>query len=245
MKVIGTLCYFAESPTWLAATVASMARVCDHVVACDGGYRLFPGATASSGSACHEAITMTAEATGVGLTHYVPAGVYEGNEVEKRNVAFRLAEAIAEPGEDWYFVLDADEVVIEDSPMLREDLSLTPLDVATVSMLTRVDWQANEQRAMVARAGFCPSTPSAPERRLFRAIPGLAVVGNHYTFVTPDGRTLRGQEHLGIEPALQTAVVFEHRSDVRDRERHIRKMDYYQLREAAGAETKPGEPVMA
>ena len=31
-RVIGLLSFWDESPTWLAATLASMARVCDHAV---------------------------------------------------------------------------------------------------------------------------------------------------------------------------------------------------------------------
>lgn len=248
MRIIGTLCYFDESPTWLGATVASMARFCDHLVCLDGGYRLFPGARPSSGAPSHDAIVKTAEGAGVGLTHYVPQGIYEDNEVEKRNLAFRLALAIAEPEEDWIFILDADEVVIEHPVTLREELGITPLDVASASMVSRVDWHANGQLEALARTGFAPSESLSRSRRFYRAIPTLRVVGNHYTFIATRGdtqHTLRGVDRFGQDPTLDVGVVIEHRSKQRALERAERKEDYYRIRDRTGAETEPEDLVIA
>lgn len=250
MRIIGTLCYYDESPTWLAACITSMARVCDHIIALDGAYRLYPGGRPSSGQPSHEAVLKTAEAAGVGLTHYVPSTVFEDNEVEKRNVAFRLAEAIAEPERDWFFILDADEVVLEVPGTLREDLSVTPMDVASASMVTRIDWHANPQMEQLAQNGFAQSENLSESRRFYRAIPGLRAVGNHFTFVAErdDGLgplTLRGADRFGVDPSLNTGLLIEHRSTQRTMERDEAKKDYYRRRDASQAELPPAEVVIA
>jgi hypothetical protein len=246
MRVIGLLCFYAESPTWLAACVSSMSRFCDHVVACDGGYRLFPGATSSSGAPSHDAIVKSAEAVGLGLTLYIPPRIFDDNEVEKRSLAFRLGEAIATPEEDFYFILDADEVVIEHPVTLHEDLERTSLDVGTARMVDRIDWHKDEQVEQLARAGFFPSKSNAESRRFYRAIPGLKCVGNHYTFLAErDGeqRTLRGLERFGVDQSLDFGVVIEHRRPMRTVERAASRDEYYRLRDSLKAELEPEDMV--
>jgi hypothetical protein len=238
------LCFFNESPTWLAACVTSMHRFCDHVICLDGGYRLYPNALPSSGAPSHDAIVKAAEAVGLGLTLHIPAAVFENNEVEKRTLAFRLGEALAEPEVDWYFILDADEVVVHHGPNVLEDLAQTPLDVASLSMIERVDWHRDEHVEAVGRAGFAASRSLAHSRRFYRAIPGLRAVGNHYTFVADrDGRTmtLRGLEQLPHEQWVDLDVEIEHRHQMRDMERAHAKEMYYRLRDATLAETEPDE----
>lgn len=244
MKIIGLLCFYDESPTWLAHCVTSMSRFCDHVICLDGAYRLYPDGGTSSGAPSHDAIVKAAESVGLGLTLYVPPDVYQDNEVEKRNVAFRLGEAIATPNEDWYFILDADEVVVKHSPTMFEDLAQTNLDVASLNMIERVDWHANPQVEMVGRAGFAPSKSLAHSRRFYRAIPGLRCVGNHYTFIAErDGRelTLRGLEQLQHEAVLTLDIEIEHRHAMRDIARDRAKKSYYAMRDATGAEMEPEE----
>lgn len=248
MKIIALMAWYAESPTWLAASVASLSRFADHLVIADGAYRLYPDGRPSSGSAEHDAIIKAAEAVGMGITLHIPSQVYEDNEVEKRNLIFRLGEAVATPEEDWYFILDADEVVIEDPPNLREDLANTSLDVGSAQMVEHIDWHRNEQMEQVARAGFASSRTLAESRRFYRAIPGLRCVGNHYTFIAErDGKqlTLRGLDRFGVDGMVPTGVVLEHRSKQRDLERDHAKRSYYALRDATGAETAPDAHVVA
>jgi hypothetical protein len=42
MSVVGLISWWDESPTWLAASITSLGRFCDHVVALDGRYALYP-----------------------------------------------------------------------------------------------------------------------------------------------------------------------------------------------------------
>jgi hypothetical protein len=246
MRVICLHFFYAESPTWLAACVSSMSRFADHVVALDGGYRLFPEAMPTSGAPSHDAIVKSAEAVGLGLTLYIPPRIFEDNEVEKRSLAFRLGEAIATPEEDFYFILDADEVVIEHPVTLHEDLERTSLDVGSARMVDRIDWHKDEQVEQLARAGFFPSKSHDQSRRFYRAIPGLKCVGNHYTFLAErDGQqlTLRGLERFGVEPTINLGVVIEHRRGMRTVERGANRDEYYVVRDSLKAELEPEDMV--
>src|SRR6266498_1360247 len=58
LKIIAILSWFDESPSWLSACVASLARAgCSHLVAVDGAYRLYPDGRPHSGIAQQDAIT--------------------------------------------------------------------------------------------------------------------------------------------------------------------------------------------
>ena len=51
----------------------------------------------------------TALSLGMSCTIHVPQGPWLGNEVEKLNEILRIAPGI--PMEDWYFRMDADELL--------------------------------------------------------------------------------------------------------------------------------------
>lgn len=152
---------------------------------------------------------------------HTPADLYAGNEVEKRTLAFRLAEA-GSTEDDWYLVIDADEIVTA-AHGLRETLDdATRYDVAEVLV-----HDADEDPL----SGY-------PAHRLFRALRGLHVHKNHYTYRAADGLILRGNQHPKQEPSfLLPGVVLEHRPMVRDRSRHGAKLTYYERRDKLGAET--------
>jgi hypothetical protein len=56
-------------------------------------------------------IAEVCDALEMGCTMFAPREPFAGNEVEKRSVSLKLAETVAEPFEDWYFVVDADHFV--------------------------------------------------------------------------------------------------------------------------------------
>lgn len=219
MKLIAVLCWFDERPSWLAGVVASLKKAeVAHVVALDGAYALYPGGRAYSSREQHGVIVETCQALEMGCTIYAPQEPYFGNEVEKRTLSMRLAEAIAEPHEDWYFVVDADHFVT--SAIGHTDrLAETECDVAEIRFMEPY--------------GAIPSG-GCPLRCVIRAIPGIYYDGNHYTFRTPDGRDL----HHGREPALDLSCIeVEHRTGERDRYRKGLQKHYYERRDMVGAET--------
>jgi hypothetical protein len=241
MKLIGILCWYDESASWLAASIASLAKAgVDHLVAVDGAYRLYPDGRARSPGNQQDIILKAAYGTGIGVTLHAPQEPWPGNEVEKRAYAFAAAELVAEPGRDWYFVLDADEVVTKPGN-LRAELERTELNVAEVSAFEYNDPLTAPGMAAAARRIPWPRRCTFPVRKLFRALPGLTVVGNHYTYVAPDREhQLYGNRAAGavLEEALDLtqALEVEHRTNLRDMARRQAQLEYYKLRAEVGAE---------
>ena len=249
MKIVALLSWFNESPTWLAATISSAARFCDHVIALDGAYANFPGARASSGEFEHEAILRTAEAVGIGVTLHVPDEPYRGNEVEKRNLHFELAKPITSPT-DWLFILDADETVVRspDRAIIRGELEETDLYVANVTLSERTDtydWQPLE--AGWPEDKILPSSnhegiSGSKAARFFVADRSLRVEGTHYGVFVDDPELgplpLRPHPWMKMPPQHDlTSVVLEHRTAFRVPDRRARSKTYYQIRKELNLET--------
>jgi hypothetical protein len=173
MKLYGLISWYDESPAWLAACVASLAKVgCDHIVAVDGAYHFYPEGKPRSGPEQAETIYRTAEGAGMGCTIHAPSEVWLGNEVEKRSKMFEIAEVISEPHVDWWFVMDADQVVVDPEPwMLKPRLEATDLDVAETLFEERMDPHATALKAEVARHEHWDRTTQFTVRNLFRALP--------------------------------------------------------------------------
>ena len=235
MRIIGVLCWFEESPSWLAATVTSLVHLAaiDHLVAVDGAYALLPDGRAHSGSEQHDAIREVCQAAGCGLTVHTPADPWLGNEVEKRSFAFQLAEQVATIGEDWYFVVDADEV-IQSAPDLHALLAETDEDVGTVWLNERFDPHAKPHNEQVAQMTYWPRESRQPSNRLFRAVERLRAVENHYTYMHGNGRVLIVGNQ---DAAVDTRVELEHRTGLRDVARKLQQTRYYDRRDELGIET--------
>jgi hypothetical protein len=222
MKLIGLLSWYDEPATWLAAAIASHHKLSlDHLIAVDGAYALFPNGTPRSPGDQHVAIHATCEHHGIGLTIHTPTATWQGNEVEKRTHMFRLADTVSRASQDWYVVIDADHVLTDHPADLRDQLASTRRDVAQTTLYT------GPEETVV--------------RNIFRAIPGLRCKTNHYTYVTPSGRKLWGNESDGtrLEPALELDVRIEHRTDDRHPDRKHAKTSYYEARDTQLIERGP------
>lgn len=239
MKLIGLLSWYDENPAWLSSSIISFAQAgMDHLVAVDGAYALLPGGKAASGFEQHEAILETCRTLGIGLTLHVPDQPWEGNEVEKRTFLFRLGQRFARARKDWFVVIDADEVVVKAPNDLKALLkNAEDYDAATVTFIER---RPKTKKAEELAAKFKWEEESRfPIRIIFRTIPGIKCEGNHYTYVTPDGRTLWGNETVkGIAPALDLKGLFvvDHRTNFRSLSRADRQKDYYKTRDKYGIE---------
>lgn len=221
MKVIGILCWYDEKPSWLAGVVGGLHQAdVTHLVAVDGAYAFYPGGRGYSGSEQHQTILEVCQALEIGCTIVTPPATWLGNEVEKRNHAFAVAETIAEPLEDWYFLVDADHFIAS-AIGLHHRLAETDADVGEVRF--------------VERYGSLDS--AYPLRCVFRAIPGLRFETNHYTYRTPDGRDLHDPL---IGPVDLSMVEVEHRTRERDRDRRAAQQDYYSRRDREGVEAPDG-----
>jgi hypothetical protein len=227
MQIVALLSWYEEDPAWLAAMVERLPLAgVDRLVALDGAYALYPGATPQSDPAQKQALAAACRTEAIALDLYTPNGVFKGNEVEKRSELFRLAEEVTGP-DDWYLVIDADELItdIPSDLYLHERLAATDLDVATVTF----DEERDPDRPTPS---LWQRKDSYPIRILFRAIRGLRVKTNHWTYVTPDGRRLWGQNKRTLAPALDcTDLHILHRSDLRHEARRADQYAYYRIRD--------------
>lgn len=220
MRLIALLSWYDERPDWLAELVASMARAgVDHVVAVDGSYALYPRAQGSSGSMQAAVVTATALGARMGVTVHVPQGPWIGNEIEKRTFMFAAGHLIADPGEDWLWVCDGDEVITT-APGIREALERTPLDVGEVLLWDR-------------------DGSTGPIRKLFRTHPGgIRVEGHHARYLNGADEVLWNAGHpVGVVDAENVwDVRVQHRPAERSELRNEHRNRYYALRRTAGVE---------
>ena len=226
MRLIGILCWYDEQPPWLAGVVASLAKVeVSHLIAVDGAYALYPNGKPYSGPMQHQTIIETAAAVQMGCTIHTPAEPWFGNEVEKRNFAFQLAEQIAEPNEDWYFLVDADHFV--------------STAIGHTKVLAETDADCGEVRFFERYGGI---ESGGMLRCIFRAVPGLRFDTNHFTYRLPDGRNL----HDPTEPVAACHMIeVEHRTMNRDRWRKESQQSYYTRRDELRVEYPPEDRVPA
>jgi hypothetical protein len=204
--------WFDEHPRWLAASVASFAKLCDHVIAVDGAYFAYPEGRPASGGEQAEAIIAAARTAGIGCTVHVPQGVWMGNETEKRTCYAKIANALGTPYEDWMLVLDADEEISEVSPLARFDLEATDLDAAEIGM-----WTTDELRSWFG-----------PTRRLYRILPDMAYGPTHFSLhgtgengdrVCLYGLGEKYGETMGDSLSMVTTIRVEHKHHLRSETR--------------------------
>lgn len=217
MRIIGLLSWYDEDPGMLSELVAGMARAgVDHVVAVDGAYALFPRGKGGSHTEQAAAVFYTARGAGMGVTIHVPRTPWARNECQKRSFMFAAGHLTADPGTDWLWVCDADEV-IEESGDVRYELAQTDLDVAEV--LLEED------------GGHMPI------RKLFRAQEhGIRVQGTHSTYLgdsdvplwAPDGPQQAAEQLFDVR--------VRHRPNARSVDRELAQDTYYRVRDDVGAE---------
>lgn len=219
--IVGLLNWYEENPGWLAECVASASRLCDHLIAVDGPYIAFPGAFKKpySGTEQADAILRTAAGVGMGCTIHQsrqPWSGRNGGEVAKRDFMFQLGLTFTQPG-DWFFRIDADEVLTDVPYDARDILAGTDHDVAEVTIWER------EASGHIGETVDTINDYQSPFRCLFRAIPGIHIEQTHFT-VTVGDRVLNG---LNQEPAETLwDMRLEHRTHQRTLARQRLKREY-------------------
>lgn len=228
MRVLSLLSWYEESPAWLAECVASAARICDHIIAVDGPYSAFPGAHKKpfSGTEQADAIIRTAAGCGIGATVHAPRQPWwgpNGGEVAKRDFMFQLGLTFAEPG-DWFFRIDADEVLTNVPHDVHQKLSTSKHDVAEILIWER---EANSHINELVDAG---GDYESPFRCLYRAIPGIRIEQAHFIVTAPiNGKRefLTGPKQVPAEPLWEMRL--EHRTRLRPPGRQRLKAEYSEL----------------
>ena len=216
MKVVGLLSWYEEPVSWLAETVASAAKLCDHLIAVDGPYEQFPFALKkpASGTEQAETILHAAAGAGIGCTIHASRQPWWGNEVEKRSFMFDLAQSFT-TADDWLLVIDADEVLSQVPGDTRNLLEKTKLDAGVIHL-----WERGDQDTAYL------------QRRLFRALRGIRYQDCHYVVTAPGEagvKILSGVESVHrVAPAEELwDVRMEHRTAMRTAMRTALKKQYY------------------
>lgn len=240
MRLVGVLCWFDESPAWLATAVAGFGRVCDQIVAIDGGYALYPGARPCSHPQQAEAILSAAEAAGVACTLHRPSRLFYGNQIEKRNLSLRLAGA-ALTSDDWLLIFDADFHVFKCEPeTVRAELEATERMIASYTLLDGSDYLSDPDLAeRVAREDFSTEWTLRTEN-IYRWHPSL-LYGPHHAMVS---RELAGERRWLRHPSatapewlnLNASLVAYHRRQDRALVRRLAQEGFVQARELHGVE---------
>lgn len=216
VRLVALCSWFDEDPRWLRNMVLSLPRLgVDHLVALDGSYAQWPLARVRSSALEHSALRVACESVGIGHTIEASRTDPWQTEMEKRTHLFRMGD---EQQADWFLVIDADTVVLHAQDVKRK---LDGLEVdAAVSQFVEPHPDATHKQFEI--------------RNFFRAIPGITVETNHYTYVTPDGRKLWGRHPC--EPAVEVPVMFEHRSFLRPAKRFRASRTYYRVRDESAIE---------
>jgi hypothetical protein len=212
------LSFYDEPPSRLFDVCVAASTVgTGTIVALDGAYRSLPGGKPRSPSSNHDAINTACRAAGMKLELEIPDEVWAGDELEKRTRLFELGEQHTTEN-DWYFVLDADTLVTHPIDLQSALAGLKSFDAAEVAVR---DGRAKGDRSL---------------RMLFRAARGLEVVGNHYTYVTGDGRYLWGPPTKPVVPAADLSVLEVWHLNPMPGDRNDRQQQYYDHREQNGLE---------
>ena len=253
MKFYAILSWFDEPPTWLSATVASLSKIgVDHLIAVDGSYLHFDG-EARSPLEQVEAISMSAEAIGIGCTIIRPSEKM-WTERDKRDFCFKVFAQHAEPFVDWCIIVDADDLIVEGSPRFKQELANTDLHVASCRLAQTIDpfdsggLHNTAQTQNIYQNLPSPTRFKSVQSRCWRLLDNLRVTQTHYSYYGEDASgitlNLRGDISSSVELNAVKADIFssdsppviEHRDPWRVKHRKVLKKAYYELRDELGLE---------
>lgn len=185
MIVTAALPWWGERPEDLDACIRGLAGVADRVIALDGAYARYPGATASSAPAEADAIRKAAKDVGLDCLILTPDKVWAG-QVEKRSHLL----AAASVGSDWIATVDADHVVTANREHVRYVLERVREDVLEVPYRTPLNPARGIKDAAVGKWHIDQAEGVQFIPHLWRVLPGLRVERYHwwYSAMKPLGR---------------------------------------------------------
>lgn len=224
--ITAMLNWYDEDENDLQRVISDVIRLgAAQVVAVDGAYANFPDGTPRSPLYQHVALQELCEYHGVGLLSYAPSKVWQGDEVAKRQFMLELALTVT-PADGWLLVYDADYELVRTAFDMQVYLSDLPPEFDAVDVCFTT---ATEPRVAA----------SWHWARLFmRAIPGMHMGGNHYTYVLPSGRKHKILVKGSSAAAQQLhSLGIYHRHQLRPSDRHDRQAAYYDIRDTQKLES--------
>lgn len=223
MIVTGILPWWDEPPELLEACVRGLADIADRVVAVDGAYRRYPGATISSPPEQAEAIRAAARAVGLRCLILSPDRLWAG-QVEKRTFLLNAGAV----GSDWLAVVDADHIVHADRQAARAELeSYGPdIDVVAVPFYTPLDPSRPLEATVATGWHRNQAGQHLALLHLFRTLPGIRCEKFHWWYsALKDGRRTWLFANIGErwlpEHAMTARYLVEHRCLLRDERRML------------------------
>jgi hypothetical protein len=175
--VTAALPWWNERPEDLDACVRAAGRVADRIIALDGAYARYPGATPTSDPAQAEAIRAAAADVGMECEIVLPPRVWRG-QIEKR---CRLLE-LATQQSDWIVTIDADHIIHTEREGTRGELEASFHDVYAVPYWTPPNPERSVEESAaglwhIQQVGTQPIIP-----HIWRAHPGLRVEIHHWWY---------------------------------------------------------------
>lgn len=248
MIVTAALSWWNEKPEDLSECIRGIASVADRVVALDGAYWRYPGATARSSNAEVDAIRETAIQSGLDCIILQPQRSWRG-EIEKRSALFALSAV----GSDWVVIVDTDHIISAHRKKVRAELESTDAD--TISVFLSTPKQQDRSVEETSATNWHASQSACRERcaLILRALPGLRVEKRHWWYSAYKGGEkvwLAGGDDSApgvVHADMSAPYEVEHRCLLRSREQMLAARAWYNDRvivvERTGQEDSvPGLP---
>lgn len=216
MVITAALCWWNELPADLERCIAGAANIADRVMALDGAYRRYPGASVRSDERQHDAIRRAAKKAGMECKILVPDTLWAG-QVEKRSYLLAMAAI----GSDWIVTLDADHVISTDRKAVRAELRNSTAFIVDVPFVTPLNQKRSLKQSAVGQWHIEQTREPQMIPQVWRADLGLRVEQRHWWISATKGgekvwawagdTTRRKLPHA----AFVTPYTVEHRSMLR------------------------------
>ncbi len=175
LVVTGALCWWNERPEDLDACVRGLGGVADRVVALDGAYRRYPGATVRSSEAQLDAIRGAAKAVNLDCLIIQPDRLWAG-QIEKRSHLLAAASIDTE----WIVTVDADHVIQSDREETRRFLRHFTGNVVSVAYVTPLNKDRPLKDSAVGDWHIAQTGEPQFIPHIWKALPGIRVEKRHW-----------------------------------------------------------------
>ena len=208
MKITAALAWWDELPEDLDRCIRSLGNIADKVVAVDGAYRRYPGATITSPPDQVAAIREAATAVGIECEVIQIDRLWAG-QVEKRAHLLNAASI----GSDWIAVVDTDHIVSTDRELARAEIDGFGSDVDVISVTFFTPENAERDVSQSSATGWHRSMSGTRIilSHLFRTLPGLTVERFHWWYMAKkDGQVVGLRYGLKVDdghPVLEAQML--------------------------------------
>jgi hypothetical protein len=248
--VTAALCWWNEDPALLRDCIRGIAHVADRVVALDGAYARYPGATVRSSDNEVRAIRETAHECGLGALVLQPDRLWAG-QLEKRTYLLNVAAI----GSDWIVYVDSDHIITAERACIRDELSRTSVDVLDVPMDTPPNPGRGVDDCAPSRWHVEQTEGRMWHPLIFRAFPAIRLEDHHWwisaevagvrSWLWPGERPyqIRPRERVKCAYSIEHRCMFRSVEQVRAERAFENDRETVVLRAQAHEDNSPSLPV--